>query len=121
MTLSFPIGEAEISPELAEILAEARKLQVARMQAAFDGGWRLPEGVCQKYHERYLSERRSAEVAAVAYLEMYGDFTAEIESAGGFPTEWSSLDPITLFGEICAGERTESGLVGSLRLTHTLH
>ena len=112
----------EVMEMLDESLVEAMRLQVARMEMAFGGGWRPPEGVCDKYRARYLAlASLSDNDRCDAYRMLFDTFVAEIESAGGFHTSLNGLDHITVFGEICTGERTENASTPSLRPTHTLH
>lgn len=113
-------NDREISPEIASFLAEARRLQIDRIESAFRSGWRLPAGVCKKYWELYLARRLSDEGAAVAYLELYSDFVSEIERAGGFPDAWTAIDPMAVFGEICSGQRTDDGITCA-PASRTLH
>ncbi len=115
------MNDADIYQTVRSVLIEARKLQIARIKAAFAAGWRLPFGICEKYHKLYLLRVRAMDYAAANYLELYGEFASDIESAGGFPDSLSAIDPFTIFGEICSGERTESGEVSTAGVGVTHH
>ena len=101
---------------LPPLLSLARQMQITRMDAAFKNGWRTPEELCQKYRAWHasLAKDQDRDVRLNEYSRTCTLFIEEIRANGGFAKEWSSLDPITLFGEIVNGERMGDGTLISI-------
>ena len=116
-SLSF---DSYLNSELAQILFEARRLQIERINAAFKAGWRFPKGICHKYRSWYVSLDTSGEKRKDAYTRTCNQFCAEVNETGGFPPGLTRLDPITLFGEICCGWRMENGTYKE-EMSETIH
>ncbi len=97
------ICDDEIPAAIRTALIEARRLQVERMEKAFSEGWCVPSDIAQRYRQWYASASR--EHRDEYYKVICEHFIEEVRERVGFPPEWTSLDPVTLFGEICTGER----------------
>ena len=101
--------------QLGLILEEARQLQIQRLQNIFTQGFRFPENVCKKYLMRYNTEYRGHGGSFDVYQRLFSEFWDEVCVVTVIPAELTRLDRITLFGEICLGERLADGTLTGLR------